>query len=884
MQHSIPSLRTRLIARPRLIDALQNWRDYRTICIQAPTGFGKTTLAAMWLQDLSHQKISTAWWSLSEQDDEEDFFLHNLGATLEKYFPALHDAIRLHAASQLTHDALFHEFLRALKGVDRPFLLVLDDVHLLRSTATVRHLQMLIDHTPTHAHLMLLTRPPLSIDITRLRMNGALLEIDMHDLCLDAAEIDAVINQSRLAHLTPVQRRHLAEHTNGWIAGMQLALHSLPATVTKFDAAASMADAEDRWTEYLERELIQRLAPDLQKFLVSSSMLPYLERNLCAAALQMPTESCAQLLRRSTTETGFLTRFQTSNGSSTYRIHPVLKEVLLRRMHQTLPVAEQHELRRRTTNWLAQHDQVDAALAMLLPVHSGEETAHSTADLEFAADIIERACRPALLRADLTAVRRWIGRLPTDLIQRRPQLALESCWMAVHSLDPQLYVYLSRLQASLTQGAEQGITISHEMAAEIAILNALCAAFEGSFARLEQALQVASRMSPAPGSIADGYLHALRAYHLGLPRRGSTDRVRELYDAFAIFGRIGFIRGQVEMASLAGVIASSDGQRSVEEYTSAVEFIRQVGWERSSFGMHTHLWFAENLYNRDRIGEARHHLLRAVDLARSTGDAHAIEPHADVYLHLCDLAEGRLIHEDINNAAAQARWKQVVARSAPRILYVTIYNSLVRSLKLGRTDECWQIISDLNLTPDRIDPDGVPFSIICATAGALFSGHAVHSAGRLLEKFHARIESFDYPSIALRTRLLDAVYFDRVGQSTQAMQTLHDILPDVERMQMPRLIYDLPMLQPLLLQCDSPLIAQFLKFHSPTPAQHPIGLSEQELRVLRLLAEQNTTHEIAATLHVTYDTVRKHLKSCYRKMNVHGQVAAIQTARKRGIL
>lgn len=884
MQHSIPSLRTRLIARPRLMDALQKWRSYRAVCIQAPTGFGKTTLAAMWLQDSSRPEISTAWWSLSEQDDDEAFFLHNLGTSLETCFPALCDAVRLHDAGQHTHDALFHEILRTLTEVDRPLLLVLDDVHLLRSAATVRRLQMLIDDAPAHVHLMLLSRPPLSIDITRLRMNGAILDIDIHDLRLDAAEIDAVINRSRLSRLTPAQRRRLAERTSGWIAGMQLALHSLPATVTKFDAAASMADAEDRWTEYLERELIQRLAPDLQKFLVSSSVLPYLERNLCAEALQIPMESCAQLLRRSTTETGFLARFQPSTGSSIYRIHPVLKEVLSRRMHQTMPIAEQNELRRRATTWLAQHEQVDAALAMLLPTHGSEDAAHSAADLEFAADIIERACRPALLRADLTAVRRWIGRLPTDLVRRRPRLALEACWMAVHSLDPQLHVYLSRLQASLAQSAEQGIAVSHEMSAEVAVLHALCAAFEGSFARLEQALQLASRMPPAPGSIADGYLHAMRAYHLALPRRGSADRVRELYEAFDIFGRIGFIRGQVEMSSLAGVIASSDGNRSVEEYTNAVEFIRQVGWERSSFGMHTHLWFAENLYNRDRIGEARHHLLRAAELAHSTGDAHAIAPHAEIYLHLCDLAEGRPIHEDLNDAAAQARWQLVIKRSAPRILYVTIYNSLLRSLKLGRSEECWQIISNLDLTPDRIDPNGVPFSVICAAAGALFSGHAVDSAARLLERFQARIESFDYPSITLRARLLDVVYMDHAGRSTQATQALQDILPDVERMQIPRLVYDLPMLRPLLLRCDSPLAARFLKYQAPTPTQRPFGLSEQELRVLRMLAEQNSTHEIAEALHVTYDTIRKHLKSCYRKMDVHGQVAAIQTARERGVL
>jgi len=880
MQRSIPRLHPRLITRPRLVHALRRWRDYRVVCVQAPAGFGKTTLAAMWLRNESTKDAIAVWWSLSEHDDDEAAFLKGIASALAPRFASVHDAITLHDAGQISADVFFHEILCATHEADRPLLIVIDDAHMLRDAAPLRRLHALIEDGPAALHLALLARPPLPIDLTTLRMSGAVLDLGMQDLRLDPTEAEAVIDRSRHAHLDAPRRRRLAERASGWIAGMQLVLHSLPATLERFDESASIADAEDHWAEYLERELVGRLAPDLRRFLLAAATLPYLDPHLCAEAMQLSPDVCAQLLRRSARETGFLTQFTTPDDAPIHRIHPILKDVLLRRMPDAMPAAEQRELRRRATHWLARHEQIDAALSMLLPAQGNDEHA----DVEFAAELVERACRPALLRADTTAVRRWLARLPEEIVRRRPRLALEACWLAVHSLDPQLHSYLIRLQQSMAQHSERSSEPSGDLTAEVAVLHALCTAFEGNFSKLGNALLIAERVAPPLGSVADGYLHALRAYHLGLPRRGSVDRVRELYQAFAIFGRIGFVRGQVEVASLAGVVAASDGQRSTEEYANALEFIRQVGWERSSFGMHTHVWFAENLYNHDRIAEARAHLLRAIELARSAGDAHAIEAQARIYLQLCHMAEHGAASQAEESLTTATEWAQIIKKCAPRLLYVTVYNRLLCSLKYGRTDECWQIVHDLGLTPERAEPHAVPFSVVCAVAGALFSGHAVRQAGELLEKFRACQESFDYPALLLRTRILNVVYLERSGRTPQALHELRELLPDVERMHMPRLVSDLPMLHPLLRRCDTPFAARLLAHTPATRVERAFGLSEQELRVLRMLAEKHSTHEIAAELHVTYDTVRKHLKSCYRKMSVHGQVAAIQTARKRGIL
>jgi len=221
MHRSIPLLRNRLIARPRLLDELRHWRDYRVVRIEAPAGFGKTTLAASWLRDEATLGAAHVWWSLSQEDDEENVFLQNLAAIFESHSQKLRIARRMHSAGQVTGGALFDEILYTLNAGERTLLLVIDDVHLLRSPAGIRLLQRLIDAAPPRMHFALLARPPMPVDLTLLRMQGLLLEFDTHDLRLDAAEAAALIDQSRAAHIDDLQRRSLFERSGGWIAGMQ---------------------------------------------------------------------------------------------------------------------------------------------------------------------------------------------------------------------------------------------------------------------------------------------------------------------------------------------------------------------------------------------------------------------------------------------------------------------------------------------------------------------------------------------------------------------------------------------------------------------------------------------------------------------------------------
>jgi LuxR family transcriptional regulator, maltose regulon positive regulatory protein len=61
-------------------------------------------------------------------------------------------------------------------------------------------------------------------------------------------------------------------------------------------------------------------------------------------------------------------------------------------------------------------------------------------------------------------------------------------------------------------------------------------------------------------------------------------------------------------------------------------------------------------------------------------------------------------------------------------------------------------------------------------------------------------------------------------------------------------------------------------------------LSDREMEVLRYLAEMLSTAEIAATMFISVNTVRTHIRSILRKLAVSRRNQAVRRAREHGLL
>ena len=189
----VPPIRSIQIARPRLIDLLNGGLDRALILVSAPAGYGKTTLVGSWLKETG---IPSAWLSLDDGDNDPIRFMQYLLAALAPLAPGIQDDLSgMLRGTQPAHENVINLLANELASFSGPFVLVLDDFHLIRSEPVLKILSYLLDHLPPQMHLAVLTRADPPLPLSRLRARGQLLDIRLEQLRFTPAEIAAFLNE-----------------------------------------------------------------------------------------------------------------------------------------------------------------------------------------------------------------------------------------------------------------------------------------------------------------------------------------------------------------------------------------------------------------------------------------------------------------------------------------------------------------------------------------------------------------------------------------------------------------------------------------------------------------------------------------------------------------
>jgi len=83
----VPARPGGLVARPRLLAMLSGLPAKRLGVIKAPAGFGKTSLAAAWAEQLEQEGCAVAWLTIDSDDDEATRFLFYLSQAVRHACP-----------------------------------------------------------------------------------------------------------------------------------------------------------------------------------------------------------------------------------------------------------------------------------------------------------------------------------------------------------------------------------------------------------------------------------------------------------------------------------------------------------------------------------------------------------------------------------------------------------------------------------------------------------------------------------------------------------------------------------------------------------------------------------------------------------------------------
>jgi len=474
------------IARPRLAAALQEaLRSHPLTLLSAPAGYGKTTLLASIGQGDKETRgrspplpFSMTWLTLDEEDNDPARFLTALVAALQHLNQSCGCSAQALLVGMINPAARGRQVVAALindigETLPDPFVLILDDLHLVAEPAVFVALDYLLERAPSQMHLVIGARhdPPLAL--ARLRARGALAEFRLADFSFTLDETTLFLNDKLGLGLSPADLAVLYHRTEGWPAGLRLLASSLAHIPSAADRTALIKDLAqtDRYVfDFLAEEVLNRQEPTVRAFLLETSILTELSAARCQAVTGRRDAGAIleDLYRRNI----FLVAVDAA--STTFRYHALFAEFLRQRLVQEMP-ERVRDLHRRAAE--AQRDHPGRAIRHYLVAEMWEEAAQAIEQVGFA----------LLQQGLLETPSGWIHALPISIRDAHPHLTrlLGACafWKGdFPTAQPLLERTVEGFQAS---GDETGVG---ESLADLAISAFLQSDFGRAGALIERAL------------------------------------------------------------------------------------------------------------------------------------------------------------------------------------------------------------------------------------------------------------------------------------------------------------------------------------------------------------------------------------------------------------
>ncbi len=439
-----PRSRPGVLERTSLIGRLLA-ADATLVTIRGGAGYGKSTLAGQWVKA---DPRSTGWMSLVVGDNDPVVLLRHLARALAAGGV---DTTHVEDLLRSREPRIAEEVLPALASVldncDRPFLVVLDDVHLIDRPDALDALDALAEAVPDGSTLALVGRALPPLRLARRRLSGGVFQLEQVDLAY--TRVDALAVAGQLDQMPQGVVDELVRCTEGWPAGLYLGILALAEHPDPPVVLRGLLTADQRVAEYLHEEVLDRLSPEWRTFLLQASVLDRLSGPLCDAVLQR--DDSAQVLR-SLWESGNLFVLSVDDSGS-FRLHDLFAELLLAELRRTDPEAE-GPLRRRAATWHDEHGQMDAAVHQAL----------ASGDRQFAATMLYRQLFAVIFLGEVATLQRWLDGFPRDEVRSNGLVALSAGWLALTLGQRRaLEMHLADARAAHHDGVLPDGTVSYEV-------------------------------------------------------------------------------------------------------------------------------------------------------------------------------------------------------------------------------------------------------------------------------------------------------------------------------------------------------------------------------------------------------------------------------------
>jgi LuxR family maltose regulon positive regulatory protein len=404
----------RSVPRTRLVSGLTSLEDATVVVVSGPAGSGKSTLARQWADADVRGHVHLA--VEARHNDPSDLAAALIGA-FEAVGPPARRVRGLATSVEPTFSA---QLLPALTGLaasrSAPFVLVVDDVHLVTNPLCQLVLAAATDGVPAGSQLALMSREGVPAWLGRARAAGTLFELGPADIAFDDAETEALFQQMGIgADAEAAQDAN--RRAEGWAVGVYLSALALadrrqPAGHLPLQSSARFVG------DYVRTEVLSPLDNDMQDFLVHLSVLDELTPSLCDAVLQRGDSG------RMLAEAHARNQLVVEVGDHRYRFHHLLRDALLTELRDrdSLAIPLMHL---RASQWYRVHEDLDAAI----------KHAKVSGDLNVAGALVWSGIVGCIGSGRPDRLQAWLADLSDTAIASDRWLSLSAAWAALQSGD-----------------------------------------------------------------------------------------------------------------------------------------------------------------------------------------------------------------------------------------------------------------------------------------------------------------------------------------------------------------------------------------------------------------------------------------------------------------
>jgi LuxR family maltose regulon positive regulatory protein len=864
-----------LLDREDLLQLLDRAVTKRVTVISAPPGSGKTSLLRAWA-DRSTNLRRVAFVSVDRDQLNAQRFWSPVLDAMRSPARSIDPETQSATTAALDDDEVVDRVLSELAERVEPVVLIIDDLHELKSADALAQLEHLLAILPSTARVVLSSRRDPPIRLHRLRLADEIAEIRAGDLQFTERETRELLATAEIT-LSDAGAAALHQRTEGWAAGLRLAVISLSGHPDPERFVAEFSGTDRAIGEYLMAEMLERQASEVQSMLLRTSLVDRMNGEL--ADLLAGRSGSEQMLLELEEANAFVVSLDAQR--TWFRYHQLLADFLRLELRRTM-ADEVVDLHRRAAQWFADHGEVVDSVRHLLAAGDWHDAARLVADHSFS----------WVLDGQAGTIDAVLQAFPEGASADHPDLAL------AHAASELNHGRLEDAAAQLTLAESQVQSAPparrRHFAVAIASLRLALARRSGQFTEVIEQVNLldASISDESSEPIAVGSeLRAVALLNLGIVETWSgrlIDAERHLSEGAALAQTIGRPYLEVVCRAHQGFPSTLVSVATARERgLQAVALAERHGFDDRPILAPAHGAVAGMAIWMGEFDEGERWLRRAWEVA----DPH-VDPAPAVLLHVATgmLHAGRGEHQpalEAFEAAARAQSLLTgVHALAPRIAG---WHATMQA-RLGMPDEARATLSGFSPTPERLGALGAignARAVISITEGD--PAGALDAIEDVLTTTPRLGPAFTLAEAHLLAGIAHLSLGDRSAAAAAAEEALAAAEPD--RLIFPFALTDAAELLDALPRHETAhgaLLADVVDVlrgkSAPSTEREPLSqleeLSPSELRVLRYLPTNLTRPEIARELYVSINTVNTHIRNIYSKLGARDRSSAVQRARE----